>query len=331
MRIVFRMSLILPILALFAAAWWLLKQPFVIPNHSEPASVDATRLEQHVRALSERFYPRSFDHPENLERVASYIRSEFAGSGGRVDEQIFPVEEDRYRNIIARFGPGDGPVVVIGAHYDSVADLMSERVSPETHTPGADDNASGVAGLLELARQLGQTSPPVAVELVAYCLEEPPHFRTDHMGSAWHARALRDGGREVRLMLSLEMIGYFSDKPGSQAYPLWLLNWIYPGRGDFIALAGRFQDWSITRRTKAAMLGATDLPVYSINALPIIPGIDFSDHLNYWNEGFHALMITDTAFYRNPNYHGAGDTAERLDYVRMAKVVQGVYAVIQNY
>jgi Zn-dependent M28 family amino/carboxypeptidase len=324
------MSLLLSIFSLIGALVWLLKQPFVVPLHSEPPPVDASRLEQHVRMLAEHFYPRSFDHPENLEQVASYIRSQFSGAGGRVDEQVFPVEEDRYRNIIARFGPETGPVLVIGAHYDSFADLMAPSAA-NTHTPGADDNASGVAGLLELARLLGQAPPPVAVELVAYCLEEPPHFRSDDMGSAWHARALRESGREVRLMLSLEMIGYFSNEPGSQSYPWRLLNLMYPMRGDFITLAGRFQDWSITRKTKAAMLGATDLPVQSINALPIIPGIDFSDHLNYWNEGFPALMITDTAFYRNPNYHAAKDTADRLDYVRMAKVVQGVYAVIQSY
>ena len=132
-------------------------------------------------------------------------------------------------------------------------------------------------------------------------------------------------------MLALEMIGYFDSTPGSQSYPLRPLYWMYPGQGDFAAIVGRVQDWAATRRVKAMMLGASDLSVHSINALPIIPGVDFSDHSNYWNEGFSALMITDTAFYRNPNYHAAGDTADRLDYVRMAKVVQGVYAVTQSF
>jgi Zn-dependent M28 family amino/carboxypeptidase len=325
------MSLIFFMVALpVVAVWLMLKQPFVVPLRSAPLPVDAARLEAHVRSLSERFYPRSFDCPENLERTAAYIRTEFARYGDRVDEQVFPVEEDRYRNIIARYGPETGPVLVIGAHYDSFADLTSADISPSTHTPGADDNASGVAALIELARLLGETPPSAAVELVAYSLEEPPYFRSADMGSARHARELRKSVREVKLMLSLEMVGYFSDAPESQTYPLGILEWMYPSRGDYIAVAGRIQDWAATRRVKAAMRGASDLPVYSINAPPVIPGMDFSDHLNYWNEGFSALMITDTAFYRNPNYHGAEDTADRLDYSRMAKVVQGIYAVIQS-
>jgi hypothetical protein len=170
----------------------------------------------------------------------------------------------------------------------------------------------------------------MSVELVAYCLEEPPHFRTDAMGSAWHARELRSSGREVKLMLALEMIGYFDSRSGSQTYPLRPLSWIYPKRGDFIAVVGRLQDWRATRRVKRLMRGASDLPVHSINALRVIPGVELSDHSSYWNEGLPALMITDTAFYRNPHYHAAGDTPDRLDYARMARVVQGVYAVTQG-
>ena len=200
---------------------------------------------------------------------------------------------------------------------------------PQTHTPGADDNASGVAGLLELARLLAISPPPVAVELVAYTLEEPPHFRTDAMGSVWHARSLRRSGTKLRVMISLEMIGYFSDEPGSQRYPLPGLDLIYPRRGNFIAIIGRIDDAAMTRRLKAAMLGAADLPVHSMNAFALIPGVDFSDHRSYWAEGYPALMVTDTAFYRNPHYHRGTDTADRLDYVRMTKVVQGVYALTQ--
>jgi Zn-dependent M28 family amino/carboxypeptidase len=336
MRLATAIPLFLLVLALLLAAlYWLIAQPFVSPHRSRPLAADAARLEVHVRALSEHFYPRSFDRPEHLEQVADYIRSALDRAGGRVTEQTFPVEEAQYRNVIARYGAENGPLLVIGAHYDSYADLMSASVvpthpSPQTHTPGADDNASGIAGLLELARLLGQDPPARSVELVAYCLEEPPHFRTDAMGSAWHARDLRKRGRAVQLMLALEMIGYFDSRRGSQTYPLAPLSWIYPDRGDFIAVVGRMQDWPATRRIKALMSGATDLPVRSINAPSIIPGVDFSDHSNYWDEGFPALMITDTAFYRNPYYHDAEDTADRLDYARMAKVVQAIYAVTQS-
>jgi Zn-dependent M28 family amino/carboxypeptidase len=297
--------------------------------------VDVERLKSHVRMLSQTLYPRSFDQPRQLNAAAAYIKSELAASGARVDEQIFQVQEASYRNIIARIGDDEGPVLVIGAHYDSYADAIAGARFPkgydlQTHTPGADDNASGVAGLLELARLLAQAPPKGAVELVAFTLEEPPHFRSEDMGSARHARRLRDSGRAVRLMMSLEMIGYFDSTPGSQSYPAPGLGLLYPDRGDFIAVVGRLGDWAAARRVKGAMLGASDLPVRSINAFAAMPGIDFSDHASYWNEGYSALMITDTAFFRNPHYHRAGDTAERLDYARMAKVVQGIFAVAQE-
>ncbi len=222
--------------------------------------------------------------------------------------------------------------MVIGAHYDSHGDASGVQVTGDSHTPGADDNASGVAGLLELARLLGKQPPPRAVELVAYTLEEPPHFRTTHMGSAWHARALKAANREVSLMLSLEMIGYFTDAPGSQRYPLGLMKLVYPDRGNFIALIGRFGDFGAMRKAKSLMAGATgSLPVYSMNATPAIQGIDFSDHLNYWKQGYPALMVTDTSFMRSEHYHGAGDTFDKLDYRRMARVVNGVHAIVTGF
>lgn len=131
-------------------------------------------------------------------------------------------------------------------------------------------------------------------------------------------------------MLSLEMIGYFSEEKDSQKYPLPGMSLFYPSQGNYVAVIGRFNDWSETRKVKAMMSGATDLPVWSMNSLALIPGVDFSDHRSYWAEDFPALMITDTAFYRNPNYHQAGDTHEKLDYQRMAKVVQSVFAVAKG-
>lgn len=314
------------------AAWFVTTQPFVRPLPSQPPAADPARMRANVQALSEKFYPRSHDHPGKLAAAAAHIRDAFKAAGGEVAEQEVRVEGERFVNIIARFGPQTGPLLVIGAHYDSHGDSLAASKSGrsftrDTHTPGADDNASGVAGLIELAYLLGKNPPARPVELVAYTLEEPPHFRTEHMGSAWHARSLASGKRPVELMLSLEMIGYFSDAEGSQSYPLPVLALFYPKKGDFIAVVSRLQDWSETRKVKAAMAGATDLPVFSINALPVLPGIDFSDHRNYWNHGVPGVMITDTAFYRNTEYHRRGDTYDRLDYGRMAKVVEGVYAL----
>jgi Zn-dependent M28 family amino/carboxypeptidase len=194
--------------------------------------------------------------------------------------------------------------------------------------PGADDNASGVAGLIELAYLLGKQQLPVRVELIAYTLEEPPYFRTEHMGSAVHAAALRKEDVNVKLMICLEMIGYFSDEPRSQEFPASFFGAFYSSQGNFIAVVGRFGDGLLVRRIKGAMRGGTSLPIYSINAPTFVPGVDFSDQLNYWNAGYDAVMITDTAFFRNPNYHTAQDTADKLDYKRMAMVVEGVYAAI---
>lgn len=306
----------LTLLALLGATLqpWVRSLPVSVPT------VSPERLETHVRMLSETLHPRSVEELTNLEAAADYVHAAFAAEGAAVTDQWFQDRGERYRNVLARFGPPEGPLLVIGAHYDSF----------ET-TPGADDNASGVAGLIELAHLLKSHPPRQPVELVAYALEEPPHFRQPSMGSAHHAATLRAAGQSVSLMLSLEMIGWFSDAAGSQTYPLPGMNLLYPDQANFIAIIGRFTDWAETRQVKAAMTGAGDLPVHSINTVPAIPGVDFSDHLNYWAEGYPALMITDTSFYRNPNYHEAGDTYDTLDYARMAQVVQGVFAVVQTY
>ncbi|WP_051293684.1 M28 family peptidase [Pseudoduganella violaceinigra] len=297
----------------------LVGQPLVTPVPSTPPPVAPARLEAHVKKLSVDLYPRSFDRAGNLKRTAAYIAEQFKEAGALVSFQDVVVDEAHFKNVVARFGPASGRLLVIGAHYDSYGG-----------TPGADDNASGIAGVLELAHLLGRSAPARPVELVAYTLEEPPHFRSRHMGSVWHARALKAEGRDVELMLSLEMIGYFSDRPGSQAYPLAPMKLGYPDRGNFIALVGQFGDFGVSRSVKAAMSGASDLPVYSLNAPGAVQGVDFSDHRSYWAQGYPALMVTDTAFMRNPNYHGAGDTFDKLDYKRMAMVVQAVYAVAKR-
>jgi Zn-dependent M28 family amino/carboxypeptidase len=312
-------------------------QPFVSPVRSQPPPVDATRLAAHVKYLSVDLFPRSADRLDNTERAAGYVFDEFKAAGASsVSIQEVIVRGAKYKNIIARFGPTDGALMVVGAHYDSHGDAAAGAMYPsgftaDTHTPGADDNASGVAGLIELAYLLGQRPPSRAVELVAYALEEPPYFRTEDMGSARHARSLAASKRDVELMLSLEMIGFFSDAPGSQSFPVAAMQPLYSDRGNFIALVGDLGDFSKMRRAKALMSGASDLAVYSINAPATLQGIDFSDHRSYWGEGYPALMVTDTAFFRNAHYHRAGDTHEKLDYRRMAQVVQSVYALVQQY
>ena len=281
-------------------------------------AVSPERLREHVRVLSEDFVPRDFAHPANLDRAAAYIREQFEAAGGDAWEQPYDAGRTTYRNVAAGFGPETGERIVIGAHYDAAGPY-----------PAADDNASGVAGLLELARLLGRQPPATRVELVAYPLEEPPFYRTPQMGSAVHATSLRRQGVRVRVMISLEMIGYFTDAPGSQQLPLAALRPFYPSRGNFIAVVGKLGQALLVRRIRRAMRRATPLAVHSINAPRWVPGVDFSDHVNYWDAGYPAVMVTDTAFYRNPHYHTAHDTADTLDYARMAQVVEGIYAVIR--
>lgn len=284
---------------------------------SDPsAEADPSRLRRHVEALVARG-PRDFGHADGLDRAAEYVAAALGAHAPEVTTQPVEVAGRTYRNVIARFGP-DGPErIVVGAHYDTAGPL-----------PGADDNASGVAGLLELARLLAAAPPSLCVELVAFTLEELPNFAGPEMGSAVHAAALAREGVKVRLMISLEMIGYFTDAKGSQEFPAPGLGLVYPTTGNFIAVVGKLGQQRAARRVRDAMRAATPLGVESINAPRSLPGVDLSDHRSYWDRGWPAVMITDTAFFRNPNYHGASDTPDTLDYARMAQVVTGVYAAV---
>jgi Zn-dependent M28 family amino/carboxypeptidase len=245
--------------------------------------------------------------------AACYIETEWTAKGLVVKSQKFIAQGSSFRNLIAGLGPDTRDVVVIGAHYD-VAGTQ----------PEADDNANGVAGLIELARLLKNAQLTTQVEMVAYTNEEPAFFRTPSMGSAVHAKALKASGKQASLMLSLECIGYFNDAAGSQTHPVRLLDVACPTAGNFIALVGFYNDGEVARRVKTAMLSATDLQAHSINAPGFVVGIDFSDHLNFAHDGFVGMMVTDTAFYRNNAHHIPENTADRLDYVRMGKVVDGV-------
>ena len=291
----------------------LISQPSFRSNRLSSASVAPDRLRSHVIMLSETFYPRDWENEANLNTCADYIGDHFTKAGAVVQFQTVPAHGRQYRNVIARFGVGNGSKLVVGAHYDACGD-----------TPGADDNASGVAALIELSYLLGRTPPEREIELVAYVLEEPPFFRTPLMGSAVHAESISAEKDEIVGVIVLEMVGYFNNTKGSQSYPSLLLKLIYPSRGNFIAVVGRWDQGRWVKNVKMGMKGATDLPVYSIRAPAFFPGIDFSDHINYWPLGLDALMITDTAFYRNREYHTSGDTADRLDYKRMSKVVIAV-------
>ncbi|HPG63516.1 MAG TPA: M28 family peptidase [Casimicrobium sp.] len=306
------------LLAAATIAAWLVVQPtWTRAGASAAPPALPAALRKHVHRLAVDFAPRVHTNLTQLNNASAYIEAELRSTTATVSVQSYTVTGRGFQNLIAQFGPDTEDVIVVGAHYD-VADIQ----------PGADDNASGVAGLIELAKALSNAKLKQRVELVAYTLEEPPYFRTANMGSAVHAKSLKANGKRVSLMLSLECIGYFSDEPYSQQLLTPLMKAVYPTTGNFIALVGNYAEGDLSRRVKRSMQQATSLPVYSINAPSVLQGIDFSDHLSYWNEGFVGMMVTDTAFFRNEAYHTEDDTPDRLDYKRMAEVVVAVTQTI---
>lgn len=283
--------------------------------------VSPKRLYADIKALTGINPPRNYLNIESLNRVAEYIHSEFQKLGCDLTVQPFVVNGNEYKNIICSFGERGAERVIVGAHYDVYGPY-----------PGADDNASGVAGLLEVGRLLNELKPVLTkrVDLVAYSLEEPPFFRTHKMGSYFHAKSLADGNAKVRIMICLESIGYFSEEPDSQHFPLFAFRWFFPDRGNFIVVVGKWGQGRPVREVQGLMSQASRIHVDSINAPSILPGIDLSDHRNYWKFGYDAVMVTDSAFYRNPHYHEPTDTIDTLNFDYMAEVIKGVYWAVVN-
>ena len=241
----FMLLVVLIFILLLIGLWFWMTQPLL--TRASPGSermVDPARLQARVHKLSVELAPRDESHTENLDRVADYIKNEFSQATTAVSEQPYRVQGKSYRNVIAQFGPESEERIVVGAHYDAAGPL-----------PGADDNASGVAGLIELARLLGRQQPRMRVELVAFTLEEPPYFGTTGMGSSVHAESLRKANVRVRAMFSLEMIGYFSDAANSQHFPADFLRALYPSTGtSSVSLAGSaIGHWCAGQRVRCAM------------------------------------------------------------------------------
>ena len=285
-----------------------------------PVSKD--RLYADVQYLTNIKPARQAFNPAGIEQAATYIYQEFKKVSDRVSYQEFKVNGQTYKNVICTLGPPTGERIILGAHYDVCG-----------NQPGADDNASGVAGLLELARLLHAEEKKLKfrIDLVSYCLEEPPFFKTESMGSAVHAKSLKKEGVVVNAMVCLEMIGYFSEEKESQRYPVPAMNTIYPDKANFISVVGDLNQNQLVAHVKKYMLAGSAIDVQSLNAPSSIPGVDFSDHLNYWANGYPAVMITNTSFYRNPHYHQESDTIDTLDFAKMAEVVKGVYWAVMHF
>jgi Zn-dependent M28 family amino/carboxypeptidase len=274
----------------------------------------AERLRRHVQVLAGEIGERHVWRPQALRRAADYIRGQFEAAGYAVAAQGYDTHGLHCENLEVTI-PGSrraAEIVLAGAHYDTV-----------DGSPGADDNASGVAGLLEIARELRGAAPARTLKLVAFVNEEPPFFPFGPMGSAVYARAARARGDDIRLMLSFEMLGCYRDEPRSQAYPPFL-RWFYPDRGNFIAFVSNLRSRRALAELTAAFRAHCDFPCERLASPAIVPGVSWSDQRSFWRAGYPGVMVTDTAFYRYPHYHRPTDTPERLRYPEMARVVQGL-------
>ena len=311
------------LLVLSAGAWWMV----AMPGRSHAGPLDpldedgralAARLRADVTAIASREH--NLHHPAAYEAAALYIEQQLRAAGYEVERQVFETPMGSARNLATQIrgsGP-DAPVMVVGAHYDSVHGA-----------PGANDNASGVAAVLELARRFRGWKPARTWRLVFFANEEPPYFHSDLMGSAHYAQALKARGERVGAMFSLETLGYYSDSPGSQRYP-WPFNLFYPDRGNFVGFVGNLASRDLLHRTIRAFRTHARFPSDGLAAPASVPGVDWSDHWNFWRQGWPALMITDTAPYRYPHYHQPTDTPDKLDYEKLARVVRGLEATFRE-
>ncbi len=287
--------------------------PALRPNEAQVRD----RLRQHVETLASQIGERHIWNPTGLAEAEEYVAAVMKEAGLTVERQVFEARGASVANVIGVSDEGvDSDVLVIGAHYDSVIG-----------TVGANDNASGVAVLLELARAIRSDAPAVPLRFAAFVNEEPPFFLTSAMGSRQYAMRCRARGERVRAMLSLETLGCYSDRPFSQSYPI-PLGFFYPRTGNFVAFVGNLRSRALVRRCVRTFRSSVAFPCEGAALPGYLPGIFWSDHWSFWREGYPAAMVTDTALFRYGYYHLKGDTPEKLDYGRLARVVLGLRRVV---
>jgi hypothetical protein len=315
----------LPLAAIAFAAWYGLAVPGTayrgpLPPETAEERDSAARLKGHVTAIAS--VPHNLRHYAALEAAASHIERTLESFGYTVDRQIFEVEGRPVRNIEATLEPskqGSVEALVVGAHYDSFESA-----------PGANDNGTGVAAVLELARLLQDHRPQSRrIRFALFVNEEPPYYRTADMGSWRYAKQLSERGDRVHGMLSLETIGYFSDKPGSQQYPA-PFSMIYPSTGDFIAFVGLPASRGFLHEVIGSFRRHAAFPSIGGVAPDAIPGIGWSDHWAFREFGYPAIMLTDTAPFRYPHYHLPSDTPDKIDYSRLARITRGLERVLRE-
>lgn len=306
--------------AIACLLWYMVKVPGV--SHTgplQPLSAQekllADRLSRHIGAIASREH--NFMHPAALEAAARYIETVFEDLGYGVAAQRIPRNGTEVRNIEIELpgGARAGEIIVVGAHYDSVVGAV-----------GANDNGSGVAALIELARLLHDAKPARTVRFVAFVDEEPPFYYGDEMGSRFYARRSKARGENIVAMFSLETIGYYSDEPDSQRYP-FPLSFFYPKTGNFIAFVANLSSRPLLHEVISSFRRHAQFPSEGAAAPALLPGVGWSDHWSFWKEDYPALMVTDTALYRYPHYHTMQDTPDKVDYERLARVVTGLHGM----
>jgi hypothetical protein len=280
----------------------------------------SVNLKQQISMIAGKIGERNIWKYSNLKASSAYIEKVITELGYEVNKQEYEVEDLHVENLewelIGAHHPEE--IILVGAHYDSVLG-----------SPGANDNASGVAAVLEIARLLKTETLSRTIRFVMFVNEEPPFFQTDKMGSRVYASRSHQRGEKIVAMLSLETIGCYYDAKGSQKYP-FPFSFFYPDTGNFIGFVGNVSSQSLVREAIEIFRSNTEFPSEGIAVPSWIMGIDWSDHWSFWEEGYPAIMITDTALFRYPYYHSQQDTPDRIDYERMARVVAGISQIIRN-
>jgi Zn-dependent M28 family amino/carboxypeptidase len=275
-------------------------------------------LKAHVRVLAADIGPRNVSNPKNLDAAFRYLCLFWEQIGYEVKVETFQAEGHTCRNAAVEIpgGSASDEIVVVGAHYDSVG-----------YSPGANDNGSAVASLLELSRLWKEVSPGRTIRFVAFVNEEPPFFKTGKMGSLVYAKGCRSRGEKIVAMVCLETIGYYRKEKGTQNYP-FPLSAFYPDTGDFLAVVGNLQSKPLVQSFAHHFMEESDFPVQCAAPFGFIPGIDWSDHWSFWQMGYPAIMLTDTALFRYPYYHSVEDTPDKLDYHSLARVTHGIHRAL---
>ena len=312
------------IVAVLVLLWWFgVRMPG--KNVSKPAvlSHDEVALREELRAdvqkLAGEIGERNTWHYVKLNAAADFIEDSFSRAGLQLRRDSYEMHGQACHNIEAEI-PGAHPeIILVGAHYDSVFG-----------SPGANDNGTGVAAMLALARQFATAKPKHTLRFVAFVNEEPPYFLSGEMGSLVYARRCKERGDRISAMISLETIGYFSDAPHSQTYPSPGLSAFYPKVGNFIGFVSNVHSRALLRRVVALFRKQARIPSEGASLPAFIPGVSWSDQWSFWQHGYPAIMVTDTAPFRYPYYHSSSDTADKLDYDRFTLVVSGMQKVIEG-